>query len=88
MFHNLQWHICKDTKETAEAYDSLQRLGIKDVDFFQTFSARDATCIQQHDIQYAYVIKVKIWHETLMNRGIEGAVQKRSWFAEGNVELF
>lgn len=26
-------------KETAEAYDSLQSLNMKDVDFFQTFSA-------------------------------------------------
>lgn len=55
------------------------------IDFF---IPRDATCIQQHDIQYAYVIKVKIWHETLMNREIEGAAQKRNCFAEGNVELF
>lgn len=37
--HDLQWHICKDMKETAETYDSLQSPGVKDVDFFQTFSA-------------------------------------------------
>lgn len=48
------------------------------------------TCVEQHDIQYAYVIKVKICHETLMNRGREeaAALREGSRVAEGDVELF
>lgn len=50
------------------------------------------TCVEQHNIQYAYVIKEKICHETLMNRGREkvaaAALRERSCIAEGDVELF
>lgn len=86
VFHKLLWHICTYMTGNSGSIWQITEPGCKgsglSIDFIIP------TCIQQHDIQYAYVIKVKIWHETLMNREIEGAAQKRNCFAEGNVELF